>query len=115
MNINYSSVGERVAAKRKQLNLTQSELAERAFLSSKYISKIESSANRALSIASVLQLCKALSMSPSFLLLGTDDDDPSAVYVTVAQKLKMCNDEQLWYVSRFIDVITSGEKTLEKH
>ena len=109
MSVNYSLVGERVAAKRKQLNLTQSELAERASLSPKYISKIESSINRALSITSVLQLCNALSVSPSFLLLGTDDDDPNAAYVNVTQKLKLCNDDQLWYVGRFIDAIVNGK------
>jgi len=106
MSVNYSLVGERIAAKRKQLKMTQAELAERASLSSKYISKIESSTSRALSIASVLLLCEALSVSPSFLLLGTDDDDPCAAYVNVAQKLKLCNDEQLRYVSRFIDAVS---------
>ena len=73
---------------------------------SKYISKIESSTNRALSIASVLQLCDALSVSPSFLLLGTNDNNPNAGYDDVAQKLKLCDTEQLRYVSKFIDAIT---------
>lgn len=106
MSVNYSMVGERIAAKRKQLKLTQSELAEKSSLSSKYISKIESSTNRALSISSVLMICEALGVSPSFLLLGVDDDVEDACYVNVAQKLKLCNAEQLMYVSRFIDAIT---------
>jgi len=106
MSVNYSMVGERIAARRKQLKLTQAELAERASLSSKYISKIESSTNRALSISSVLQVCEALEVTPTFLLLGVDDAIEGATYVNVAQKLKLCNDEQLRYVSRFIDAIT---------
>jgi len=107
MDVNYSLVGERIAARRKQLKLTQAELAEKASLTSKYISKIESSTNRALSISSVLQLCGALSVSPSFLLLGINDSDPSTEYENTAQKLKLCNPEQLRYVSKFIDAITS--------
>ena len=105
MNVKYSLVGERIAAKRKQLSLTQAELAERADLTSKYISKIESSKNRSLSIKSVLQLCRALSVSPSFLLLGVNDDDESSCYVDVAQKLKLCDEKQLRQVSKFIDAI----------
>ena len=105
MNVKYSLIGERIAAKRKQLSLTQAELAERADLTSKYISKIESSKNRSLSIKSVLQLCRALSVSPSFLLLGINDDDENACYVDVAQKLKLCDEKQLRQVSKFIDAI----------
>lgn len=107
MSVNYSLVGERIAARRRQLKLTQAELAERASLSSKYISKIESSTNRALSISSVLKVCEALGVSPSFLLIGVDDEIENACYSNVAQKLKLCNAEQLKYVSRFIDAITS--------
>jgi len=109
MSVNYSLVGERIAARRKQLKLSQAELAERAELSSKYISKIESSTNRALSIKSVLQICKALDVSPSFLLLGVDDDVEGAAYANVAQKLKLCDEQQLRYVSRFIDAVTGDD------
>ena len=109
MSVNYSLIGERIAARRKQLKLSQADLAERANLSSKYISKIESSINRALSIKSVLQICEALDVSPSFLLLGVDDDIEGAAYVTVAQKLKLSDEQQLWYVSRFIDAVTGDE------
>jgi transcriptional regulator with XRE-family HTH domain len=107
MGVNYSLVGERIATRRKQLKLTQAELAEKASLTSKYISKIESSTNRALSIASVLQICEALSVSPSFLLLGTNDNNPNPGYDDAVQKLKLCDTEQLRYVSKFIDAITS--------
>ena len=104
MNVKYSLIGERIAARRKQLKFTQAELAERADLASKYISKIESSKNRSLSIKSVLQLCNALSVSPSFLLLGANDED-GACYLDVTQKLKLCDEKQLRQVSKFIDAV----------
>ena len=105
MNIKYSLIGERISTKRKQLKMTQAELAEKADLTPKYISKIESPKNRSLSIKSVLQLCSALDVSPSFLLLGTKDDDDTAGYVDVAQKLKLCDAKQLRQISKFIDAI----------
>ena len=105
MNVKYALIGERIAAKRKQLKLTQAELAEKADLTPKYISKIESSKNISLSIKSVLQLCGALDVPPSYLLLGVNEDDPKAGYANVAQKLKLCDEKQLRYVSKFIDAI----------
>ena len=107
MNIKYAQIGERIAAKRKQLKLTQAELAERADLTPKYISKIESQKNRSLSIKSVLQLCGALDVSPNYLLLGIKDDDEISGYVDVTQKLKLCDVKQLRQVSKFIDAVTS--------
>ena len=105
MEIKFALIGERIAARRKQLKITQAELAEKAGLTAKYVSKVESSKNNSLSIKSVMQLCGALDVSPSFLLLGTYDNDPSASYDNVAQKLKLCGEEQLRYVSKFIDAI----------
>lgn len=105
MSIQYGLIGKRIASRRMQLQMTQAELAEKANLTPKYISKIESTASRSLSIKSVLQLSKALDVSPGFLLLGTDDDDPSAAYVDVAQMLKLCDERQLRQVSKFIEAV----------
>jgi len=107
MSIKYALIGERISAKRKQLKLTQAELAEKADLTPKYISKIESSKNRSLSIKSVLQICGALDVSPNYLLLGIKDDDENAGYIDVTQKLKLCDAKQLRQVSKFIDAVTS--------
>jgi transcriptional regulator with XRE-family HTH domain len=105
MNIKYAQIGERISAKRKLLKMTQAELAEKANLTPKYISRMESPKNRSLSIASVLQLCGALDVSPSFLLLGVNDEADSAEYTAVAQKLKLCDKKQLQQISRIIDAI----------
>jgi transcriptional regulator with XRE-family HTH domain len=105
MSVHYSLIGQRIAAKRKLMELTQAELAERASLSTKYISKIESSTNRALTIKSVLQICKALDVSPTYLLLGTEDDNPDAGYTNVCQLMKLCDARQLRQVMQFINAI----------
>lgn len=108
MSVQYKPIGKRITSKRKQLELTQAELAEKANLTPKYISKIDSTASRSLSIKSVLQLCEALDVSPSYLLLGTDDDDPSAIYIDVAQRLRLCDARQLRQVSNFIDAVITN-------
>jgi transcriptional regulator with XRE-family HTH domain len=105
MDINYKKIGARIAARRKQMELTQAEFAEKASLSQKYISKIESATNNALSIKSVLQLCNAMDVSPSYLLIGANDDEPIAGFSEVVHKLKMCDARQLRQVSKIIDAL----------
>lgn len=107
MIIKYTLIGKRVAAKRTQLKMTQAELAEKIGLTTKYISTIETSKNSIPSIKTVLKLCKALEISPNFLLLGIKDDDEYNEYTEVAQKLKLCNSQQLRQVSKFIDAVIS--------
>ena len=107
MNINYFLIGQRVSSRRKQLNLTQAELAEKAELTPKYISKIETSKNPSLTIKSILQLCGALDATPNFLMLGLRDGDEKADYIEAAEKLKLCSPKQLRQASKHIDVILS--------
>ena len=105
MKIKYSLIGGRIATRRKQLKLTQAELAEKTELTPRYISKIETSEDTIPSILSVLKLCVALGVSPNFLLFGISDDVEPDDYSEVAQKMKLCDAKQLRQVSQIIDVI----------
>ena len=49
MEINYEEIGKRIARRRKELGLKQSEVEEKADLSQKYLSNIE----RSISIPSI--------------------------------------------------------------
>jgi len=104
MSINYSAIAGRVSARRKHLNLTQAELAEKAGLSTRYIAKIESPKNRSLSIDSASKIRRALEVSSGYLFDGVDDIEIEG-YTEVAEKLKLCNPQQLRQASRHIDVI----------
>lgn len=106
MVINYSLIGKRVASKRKQLKLTQSELAEKADLTDKYISKLETSKNAMPSVKTIMKLCVALETTPNYLLFGISDKELDN-YAEIANKLKLCNSQQLRQVSKFIDAVIS--------
>jgi len=69
MNIDYKALGERIAKRRKVLNLTQEDVAEATGLSNNYISNIEN--NHSIpSIDTLLKICEAIDTTPNYLLLG---------------------------------------------
>lgn len=71
MYTDYKELGKRIAKRRKQLGMKQSEVNERAGLSDKYLSNIE----RAVSVPSIdvlMKICAVLKTTPDELLLGTE-------------------------------------------
>jgi len=106
MNIDYSLIGKRVASRRKQLKLTQAELSEKTELTSKFISNIETS-HSIPSIESVMQLCKALDVTPNYLLTGISDKKIVSKSNEIQRLLDACNDQQLDKILEYLEFITS--------
>ncbi len=72
MYVDYKELGKRIAKRRRDLGLKQSEVNEAAGLSDKYLSNIE----RAVSVPSIdvlMKLCAVLRTTPDKLLLGTEN------------------------------------------
>ena len=63
------AIGRRVASRRRQLRLTQDQLAERANLSQQYIACLECGI-RGLGAESIIKLSGALQVSSDYLLFG---------------------------------------------
>ena len=64
-------VGERIQNLRKQKNLTQAELAEKADLSTNYLGTIERGQGKP-TLSSIFSIADALKVNPSFLLAVVD-------------------------------------------
>lgn len=70
MDLDYTQIGKRIAARRRKLKLKQAEVSERADISTTYMSSIE----RAISIPStevIMRLAIALDTTPDEFLVGT--------------------------------------------
>lgn len=70
MELDYSEIGKRIAQRRKELGLKQTEVCERANINDKYLSCIE----RATSIPSLevlMRLAAALDTTPDDFLVGS--------------------------------------------
>lgn len=79
MYVDYKEVGRRIAARRKELGLKQSQVNEMAGLSDKYLSNIER-ATSVLSVDVLMKLCNVLKTTPDCLLLGASDEASNEDY-----------------------------------
>lgn len=72
-------IGKRIFTRRKQLRLTQDELAERAGITPQTISSAELG-KKALRPENIIRICAALGISTDYLLLGDiNNNDYSAL------------------------------------
>jgi len=67
MELDYKLIGARIKEKRKNVGISQAQLAEMVFLSTKYISQIEREV-RHLSLDSMVDIAVALDVSVDMLL-----------------------------------------------
>lgn len=79
MYVDYKDLGKRIARRRRELGLKQYQVSERAGLSDKYISCIET-AKSIPSIDVLVRICDALETTPDMLLLGAVCNTDSESY-----------------------------------
>ncbi len=107
MYVDYKEVGKRIAKRRKELGLKQSQVTEKAGLSDKYLSNIER-ATSILSIDVLMKLCAVLQITPDELLLGSTANVVDSDYQKyVCNKLSTMNEKQLNIVINFLEWISS--------
>ena len=107
MYINYKEVGKRIAKRRKNLGLKQSDVVETANLSDNYLSHIDT-ARTTPSIDVLMKICAALDTTPDSLLLGTIDEADS-LDDNIIQKLKLLDHQKKALLASFIDCLIDTE------
>ena len=68
INLNYQEIGSKIKQKRKSLNLTQLELAEKVGLTESSISRYEGGKIATMPTSTVNKICNVLNIEPSELL-----------------------------------------------
>lgn len=68
-DILLKEIGKRINLKRKELNLTQEQLAEKMDVSIQMISNLEQG-KKAIRPENLIKVCKALNISADYILLG---------------------------------------------
>lgn len=104
MDLDYKEIGKRIAKRRKQLKLKQSEVEERADIGYKYLSNIE----RGLSIPStevIMRLSSALDTTPDEFLVGTAHP-AGEEWQAAAQRLRSLTPGQLALTEHFLDWVS---------
>lgn len=100
MTLDYNEIGKRIARRRKQLGLKQSEVEEKANLSYKYLSNIE----RGISIPStevIMRLSLALDTTPNEFLVGTLQQEEEE-WKNIAEILRNFDSKKLLLAKNFL-------------
>ena len=92
-------MGERIVSRRKQLRLTQEELAESAGVTPQTISTAELG-KKALRPSNIIRICAALDISPDYLLLGKISD---VDYSILTQKVSCLSPNQYRHLEDMVD------------
>ena len=92
-------MGERIISRRKQLRLTQEELAEAAGVTPQTISTAELG-KKALRPANIIKICSALDISPDYLLLGRISNEDTSI---LNQKVSRLSPVQYRHLEDIVD------------
>jgi transcriptional regulator with XRE-family HTH domain len=92
-------MGKRLVARRKQLRLTQEDVAERADVTPQTISTAETG-RKALRPENIIKVCTALDISPDYLLLGSISQDDVSI---LSQKVAKLTPAQYRHLEDIID------------
>jgi len=94
MILDHKAIGERITKRRKVLNLTQDEVADRAGLTPTHVRNIER-AHTKCSLEALCKICEALEVTPDYLFLGTLKPVDEDLMATAIANLKLCNKKQI--------------------
>ncbi len=93
MEIDYNGIGHRIKKCRKQLKLTQAQLAEMSDLSDTNISHIERGATK-LSLPSLISIANALNTTTDYLLMDVIHNSQIQFEKEFADLLQNCNKDE---------------------
>lgn len=96
-------IGKRILDRRKQLGLTQEALAEKAEVTTQFVSYAESG-KRAMRPENLLKISVALGVSADYLLTGDIIDKDSLL---ISEKLQQLTPKQLQLIESLIDTYIS--------
>ncbi len=101
-------IGKRIKIRRKELNIKQSQLAERLNISNNHMSAIENGReNPSLDLFS--RICEELKVTPDYLFLGTMHTNN--IPRDIIDSLRLCSEEDIMLAKQVIDLLVERNKT----
>ena len=82
----HSDADKRLKMLRRELKMTQEEMAEVLELSPRYVAQIESG-ERNMSAATLYRACSRLSISADYLLLGKSENQSASLFINILDSL----------------------------
>lgn len=104
MAVDYKLIGNRVKERRKEKNMTQEFLAEKADLSVGYISQLERGISK-ITLDVLYKIADVLEYDINLLITGTSTQQSSYLQSEICSQLEQCTETQKKMVLDFIALI----------
>ena len=104
MKAGFLEIGARIAARRKELHMTQEKLTDKIGMSLNQLSNIENS-HSVPTVETIMKLSEALKVTPDYFLLGINKSIDDHEAASIAQKAMLCTKKQQKLVSEFISLL----------
>jgi len=111
--MNYGTLGDRVADLRKEEGLTQKELAERADISTPFVSDIEND-KRNVSSSVLYQIAEALGTSLDYLMTGEENRPVKPRSRKVPPELNVTAEENDWPFGDTVALLEAAQMVLAR-
>lgn len=105
MYFDYREMGNRIIQKRREIHVSQKELANRLNISNNHLSNIENG-KAGPSFELFIDICKELNISSDFLIFEYIHPKTSDALI---EKINLCSDENKMVISRFVDFCLSEQ------
>ncbi|MCD8010947.1 MAG: helix-turn-helix domain-containing protein [Lachnospiraceae bacterium] len=102
--MNYPYLGKRIQEERKNLHLTQAQLAEASGIQTSYIGLIERGKRNA-SLHTIIQIANALHVTVDYLLQDYVEGSDDAATRRILQLLQSRNNEEKDMICRLLTVV----------
>ena len=100
--VELKEIGMRICERRRQLNITQEQLAEKMEVSVQMISNLERG-NKAIRIDNLIKIGKILNLSTDYILTG----DVAANATDLSDKISKLSPEDFAYIEETVDFLIS--------
>lgn len=108
MKEQYILMGQRMKSRRKELKITQSELAEEIGISNNHISSIETG-NETPSLDTFIRICNGLKVTPDYLLLGSMHCNN--VSQNMIDSLRLCDEHDILFLQTYVETLVQKNAT----
>lgn len=105
-----STMGKRIRQRRKELGITQSQLAEMLEISNNHLSSIENGRGSA-SLDLFCRICAVLKVTPDSILIGQVHSDN--VPQNIAEMLQRCSRDDLDLIQHIVEYMLTQHKVHE--
>jgi transcriptional regulator with XRE-family HTH domain len=99
--MDFKRLGKRLREERLKRSYSQEELAEKAGLSSVFISHIECGSAKA-SLETLVKVCNALGVTPDLILYDSFHESRTYFSDEISSLLDKCSDEEIKIITRLI-------------